>query len=704
MAAKSIASASSVDDAENPAASSPFDDGHGPGPAVGEAAVEDVAVVGFWLEFPQDDPSPERFWDLLMEGRCVSREIPSDRINVDAFHCTGNRQENLPFRGGHFLRRDLGAFDAPFFSIIPAEVAGMDPQQRVLLETAYRALENAGIPIEKVRGSNTSVHTGCFTADYANLAAKDPEQMSRYSATGLANSMLSNRLSWFFDLRGPSVTLDSACSSSMIALDLACQGLWSGQSDMGLVAGCNLMYSVDMNIALSSMSFLSPDSKCFSFDRRANGYARGEGFGVLVIKRLPDAIRDGDTIRAVIRAIGSSQDGHTPGVTQPNMDAQASLITKTYRAAGLSMKPTRFFEAHGTGTPVGDPIEARAIGAAFANQHGDNEPLYLGAVKSNIGHLEGASGVAGVIKSILILEKGVIPPNTNFECCNPLIDSEFLNLKFPTESIPWPQGGLRRASVNSFGFGGSNSHVILDDAYNYLRLRKLSGHHSSVRDPPPERAFRKFDQSLDESSMHRSVHSLPSNGSCPPVVSRLLVWSAVDARALKRMVTAYGRHVGIPPCVGTEDSKSYLDHLTYTLGQRRTHLPWRCFATVGHPSVLMQLDARLSPPRLSSTEPKLGFVFTGQGAQWYRMGRELLVYPVFRRSLWDAQDYLSSLGCRWSLIEELSESEDRSQVDDPGFSQPICTALQVALVDLLHSFGVVPAAVVGHSSGEIAAA
>lgn len=342
-------------------------------------------------------------------------------------------------------------------------------------------------------GSNTSVHTGCFTADYTTLVCKDPEQMSKYTATGVAGSMVANRISWFFNLNGPSVTLDTACSSSLVALDLACQGLWNGQSTMvshirhrtfrassayhcwiqGLVAGCNLVYSPDMTMALSNMGFLSPDGCCYSFDRRANGYARGEGFGVVVIKLLSEAIRDGDTIRAVIRSTGSNQDGCTPGVTQPSKDSQARLIRDTYHKAGLNLRTTRFVEAHGTGTPLGDPIEAAAIGTAFAHQRSSDEPLYMyvhasalsancsrwlikvstssrslyiphpsfhlfswdvsdffsGAVKANIGHLESTSGIAGLIKTILILERGVIPPIANLQLLNPQIDAEFLNLR-----------------------------------------------------------------------------------------------------------------------------------------------------------------------------------------------------------------------------------------------------------------------------------
>ncbi|CRK21966.1 hypothetical protein BN1723_017962, partial [Verticillium longisporum] len=297
----------------------------------------------------------------------------------------------------------------------------MDPQQRGLLESTYRALENAGQPLEKVTGSKTGVFVGCFTREYEAIMFKETETQQRYFATGTGTTMLANRLSYFYDLRGPSVSLDTACSSSLVACHLACASLRSGECDTALAAGCNLFYNPDTIIPLTALGFLSPDGRCYSFDSRANGYSRGEGFGMVVLKRLSDALRDGDTVRAVIRGSASNQDGRSPGITQPTRQAQVDLIRAAYDAAGLDLTRTRFFEAHGTGTPVGDPIEASAISGAFSEHRSAAEPMVVGAVKTNIGHLEGSAGIAGLIKTVLVLEHGVVPPNTWFEKPNPKI-------------------------------------------------------------------------------------------------------------------------------------------------------------------------------------------------------------------------------------------------------------------------------------------
>ncbi|TVY38228.1 Reducing polyketide synthase, partial [Lachnellula occidentalis] len=449
-----------------------------------EDAIKPIAVVGFSIRFPEDATTSENFWKMIMERRCVTKDFPLDRINSKAFHHPDtNRLGALQHHGGFFLKGDLGAFDAPFFSMTSKEAAAIDPQQRGILETAYRALENAGLPIEQISGSKTSVHTASFCDDYKTLMSKDPELVPKHAALGVAFSILANRLSWFFNLKGPSVHMDSACSSSLMALDSACQALRNGDSQMALVAAANLIFSPDSLFMLSNMNFLSPDSRCFSFDDRANGYARGEGYSVLVLKSLEDAIKNNDTIRAVIRSTGSNQDGRTPGITQPSKEAQETLIRETYAKAGLDMSITRYVEAHGTGTRVGDPTEASAIGSAFKSYRSLEEPLYIGAVKSNIGHLEGAAGMAGLIKAILALEHGIIPPNV-FKQINSKIDIDYLKIKFPAAPITWPSSGLRRASINSFGFGGSNSHVIIDDSYNFLKRRGLAGSHCTVKSPP----------------------------------------------------------------------------------------------------------------------------------------------------------------------------------------------------------------------------
>lgn len=331
-------------------------------------------------------------------------------------------------RGGHFIKEDVSLFDAPFFSMSAAEAAAMDPQHRSLLECTYHAFERAGIPIQAVAGSRTSCYVGSFSRDYETVVTRDPLTQPRHTAVGVGTAMLANRLSWFYDMRGPSLSLDTACSSSLVALHLAVQSMRNGESDMAVVAGCNLMLNPETNsIPLSNLGFLGRDSVCYSFDHRANGYARGEGTAVVVLKPLRQALRDQDLVRAVIRNTGANHDGRTPGITQPSREAQAALIRGTYRQAGLGLDKTGFFEAHGTGTPVGDPLEAGAIADVFRGHR--REPLVVGAVKSNVGHLEGASGLVGLIKTVLVLENAVIPRNIWFDQINPAIPAVEWKLK-----------------------------------------------------------------------------------------------------------------------------------------------------------------------------------------------------------------------------------------------------------------------------------
>ncbi|MCJ1283861.1 hypothetical protein MMC26_003192 [Xylographa opegraphella] len=459
-------------------------------------------------------------------------------------------------------------------------------------------------------------------------------------------------------------------------------------------------------VMLSDLNFLSPDSKCYSFDHRANGYARGEGFGIVLLKPLSDALRDGNTIRAVIRASGSNQDARTPGITQPSSRAQEALIRDTYRAAGLDLATTRFFEAHGTGTPAGDPIEVSAIATAFRDQTPRDEPLFVGAVKSNIGHLEGASGIAGLIKTVLVLEKGIIPPNIWYERPNPKILLDDWNIKFPLGVTPWPTKGLRRASVNSFGFGGSNAHVVIDDAYNYLQSRGLDGRHNTVKLPPTLETLSSacsgtHPSNYELSRMLTNERSERHEQACGDF-AQLCVWSAADEGGIDRLAKVYQDHF----CSLTvHDDTRYLRDLAYTLCMKRSCLPWKAFVVASTvQGMQLSLKSHLSRPVRSSNRHNLGFVFTGQGAQWFAMGRELLQNSGFHRSLIEAESYFRTLGCEWSLTHELQKVKEDSNVNDPILCQPLCTAIQIALVDLMEAWGVVPSVVVGHSSGEIAAA
>ncbi|KAH9230788.1 hypothetical protein K456DRAFT_1727160 [Colletotrichum gloeosporioides 23] len=676
-----------------------------------------IAIVGLSARLPGDGDTPERFFESLLAGRSARTEVPSERYNANAFwHPDAERSGATRVRHGHFLKGSIKAFDAPFFSITPTEAKSIDPQQRGMLECVYKALENAGIPLDAVAGSQTGVYVGCFTADYNDHIAKDLDIPNKYSALGTVASMLSNRVSWFFDFKGPSVTVDTACSSSLVAVHEACMSLKLREVSMAVVGGCNLILTPEMTLKLDAAGVLGPDGKSYSFDHRANGYARGEGFGALVLKRVSDAIRDGDVIRAVIRNSSTNQDGRSPGITQPTKAGQVALIRHVYSRAGLDPSLTRFAEAHGTGTPVGDPIEASALAEIFAAHRTPADPLYVGALKSNVGHLEGAAGVAAVIKGILTLESGIIPGNIWHEKRNPKILDSW-NLKFPTEPTEWPQRGLRRMSINSFGVGGSNAHVVMDDALHFLKRHRLVGNHRTEAVPRIPARFRpvngvKVNGINGINGTHRAhgrhrqdsgVNMGDVEAESNDVSPRIFVFSANDPDAVSRLKTLYKDHLASQDTDETA-SLRYIRDLSYTLASRRTQHAWRSFSIASSSHQLQKTLEDTSKPTRAKSQPRLGFVFTGQGAQWAAMGMDLMVYRAFQESLLAADRYLSDLGCNWSLTFELSKTKTSSRIDDPEFCQPICTALQVAMVDLLASWSIHPHAITGHSSGEVAAA
>ncbi|KAE8360705.1 hypothetical protein BDV27DRAFT_167683 [Aspergillus caelatus] len=601
-------------------------------------SLEPLAITGMSLKFPGEAESTESFWKLITGGQTPMRDHPPDRSNIDAFyHADRGRLDRLSARGGNFLDQDISRFDASFFSINAVEAEAMDPQQRLILETVYHAFENAGITLNQASGSKTC----------------DPMTVPKFHSTGVSMNMLSDRVSWFFNLTGPSATVDTACSSSLIALDLACQSIWSGNSSMGVAIGSNVIIGLDTGIPLDNLGLLSNESRSFSFDQRGNGYARGEGVGVLVLCPLKDAINHNDTIRVVIRSSGSNHDGRTPGITRPSMALQQQLILDTYKKADLDLSLTRYVEAHGT---VG------------------------GSVKSTIGHLEGASGIAGVIKTVIALEKGIIRPNTDFQQLNPRIDDAYLRIKVADKQISWPTDGLRRASVNSFGFGGSNGHIVLDDAYHSLQTSRSQANHNTT--------------------VYKSNGLLKDEIASP----RLLVLSSTDEDGFSRLKDSWSSFFSSLE-IPTTEKQRFLNNLAYTLGLRRNHLSWRTF-TVAHPSDDWSylVDDFVALEQIIPS-PNVAFIFSGQGAQWYAMGRELLdAYHVFRDSIQAAGAYIQSLGCHWDLVDELQKGEAESNVNQTEYSQILCTALQIAMADLLRHVGVVPEAVVGHSSGEIAAA
>ncbi|KAI0407872.1 polyketide synthase PksD, partial [Xylaria palmicola] len=719
--------------------------------------MEPVAVVGLSFRLPQGAEDESSLWDVLESRKNVMTTWPESRANIDAFYNDKGTMNTLPAKGAHFLKGDPAAFDAPFFSVTAKEARSMDPQQRWLLETSYRALENAGIPVEKVAGTDAAVYSSSMAEDFMRIVAKDPDEAPMATPTGTTPCMLANRLSWYFDLKGPSIQVNTACSSSMIAMDIACRSLQTGQIPMALVTGSNIILSPETSIYLSNMKFLSPDSVSHSFDERANGYARGEGVVVLVLKRLSDALEAGDAIRAVIRATGVNQDGHTPGLTQPSLSSQEKLIRQVYKSCSLDFGLTRYVEAHGTGTQIGDSTEIRALGRVFKNSRTPNEPLYVGSIKANIGHLEGCSGLAGIIKCIFVLERGVIPPNAIFERINPNINVKSYKIQIPTTSIQWPCDGLRRVSVNSFGLGGANGHLIMDDAFhtilavneaantrtlassallgvgavethsspNFTRVGKTleNGYHPAPvgnnrqlgsGDADEDMENHKFPpmNGLNGASNGIHVKSMPvdskhmqgmTNGHTHATEQalmnyKLFVWSAKDEAGLDRVCEKYKAFYE-SDVHGHRDTAS---RLAYTLAARRSIMPWKSFAVLSTDDSSSPSSLSPSKGQRSSREPDgIAFVFTGQGAQYARMGLELLCYPVFRSVIYRADRAFQSLGASWSLYDELYSGE---RINTPELSQPLCTALQIALVELLNSLKISPDVVVGHSSGEIAAA
>ncbi|TDZ14445.1 Highly reducing polyketide synthase ZEA2 [Colletotrichum orbiculare MAFF 240422] len=657
-----------------------------------------VAIIGVACRFPGDASSPEKFWDLLVSKR-DTYGLPPNRWNPDAFHHPGtDKLHTMANKGAHFLTDDVMAFDAAFFNISQAEATALDPQQRLTLEVTYEALESAGLPMESVAGSRTGCFMGSSAADYRDTINRDPDSNPRYSLLGVVTEMISNRTSWFYDLRGPSMTVQTACSSSLVAVHLACRSILAGESGMAVAGGVNLMLNPDYSLYLNNMTMSTREGHCKSFDASGDGYARGEGCGVIVLKKLSEALRDGDPVRAVIRGSGVNADGFTQGFTMPSAAAQAALIRDVYAAAGLDMSETQYVEAHGTGTKVGDPVEARAIYETLGRSARPGKKVILGSVKPNIGHLECAAGVAAIIKGVLALEKSTIPPNLYFKTPNPAIPFDDWNLRVPTKLTPWPAAGseseARRMSISSFGVGGTNAHAILE---------KAPGPTAPRRPAPAIGSFGGLGALLG-----RSVASSTSSSSTSRTAAyrkRLFVLSSHDNAGVARVGEVLASHIGQ---VETHAGPEYAADLAYTLGAKRSRLAWKTYCIASGLSDLRthlaELRTGAGPVRSSSGSPKVGFVFTGQAAQWARMGVELLGNDVFRASVDECDRHLSELGCSWQTAAELKKADGSSRVDEAEVSQTVCTVLQMALVDLLESWGVRPARVVGHSSGEIAAA
>ncbi|KAL4814823.1 hypothetical protein BDW67DRAFT_192033 [Aspergillus spinulosporus] len=612
---------------------------------------EPIAIVGMGMRLPGKIHSTEALWELLINKRETSGPVPSSRYNARGFYSASKRPGSTAVQRGHFLDESdgLDRLDTSFFSMGKAEVEKLDPQQRMLLEVVWECMENGGQ--RDWEDSNTGVFVGTWGDDWQDFLAKDPQQTGgMLNVSGAGDFAISNRISYEYNLKGPSMTIKAACASSMICLHEACQSLRDGGCDAAIVAGTNLIITPTQTIAQSEAGVLSPMGQCRTFDASANGYARGEAINAILIKRLSDAVRDQDPIRAVIRSTAVNCDGRSAGISEPNPTAHERMIRRAYKVAALNdALDTPFVECHGTGTTSGDPLELQAI----ANVFGGSQDTYVGSIKANVGHAEGASGITSVIKAVLMLENRVIPPQANFEVPNPRIPFEAAHLVVPTEPTPWPPGRPERISVNSFGITGANAHAIIESAAS----------HGVVR---------------------------PSgNGSSVP---RLLVFSAKTTGALKSRAAQIRSYADAHP--------DRANDLSYTLSCRRSHLGHRAFCFVGANEVTYMAE------RVKQT-PIVNFAFTGQGAQWPGMGKELMEeFPQFKNDLVHMSKVLAGLPHppAWDMVEELLQPETESRINDPEFSQPLCTAIQIALVNLLAVLGVSPAAVVGHSSGEIAAA
>lgn len=628
-----------------------------------------LAIIGMACRLPGAD-SPEEFWRLLGDKRVAIQSLPAGRwqgAGIPVKEGVGPGCVTT-LRGGFLSESEVAGFDADFFGIGGREAEIMDPQQRLLLEVAWEAIERAGLDIGELAGSATGVYVGISTDDYSAWQFGVAENISAYTGPAKALCIAANRISYQFDFLGPSMAIDTACSSSLVAIHLASQALRRGECSLALAGGVNLILAPQMSIALSQAGMLAPDGCCKTFDAAADGYARGEGCTLLVLKRLDDALRDGDTITAVIRGSAINQDGRSNGLTAPNGLAQQRVVGMALAAAGVAPAEIGYVEAHGTGTALGDPIEVKALQAVLAAGREPAQRCALGAVKANIGHLEAAAGVAGVLKAALSLAHGEIPPHPSLRQLNPLIALEGSSFYVPTERTPWTEG-RRLAGVSSFGFGGTNAHVVLE--------------------APPAPAPRPTAHEPE-----RPLH--------------LLTLCAHGTDALRAMATRWHTHLeqsGIEPA-----------DLCFSANTGRARLPERlALFAADRPSLAAALDDWLAgrpgawaAGTAKQTAPRIGFLFTGQGSQYVGMGRELYqTQPGFRRDM-DECDALLQQETGQSLIALLYRAEPgeagEALLARTDLTQPVLFALEYALARLWMSWGIQPAALLGHSIGEYAAA
>ncbi|MBF0135019.1 MAG: SDR family oxidoreductase [Magnetococcales bacterium] len=640
-----------------------------------EERSEPIAIIGYGCRFPGGADNPEGYWHLLQNGIDAIVELPKSRWDISAYHDPDMEAPGkICTRNGGFLPQ-IDSFDAPFFGISPREAESLDPQQRLLLEVSWEALENANLVPERLFNSRTGVFVGVCSLDHAiRLMGEGPlDAVDAYHGTGCAFAPVAGRISFFFGFTGPSFIVDTACSSSLLSLHLACESLRRRECDLALGSGVHLLTHPGYSITFSKAHMLSVDGRCKTFDAAANGYTRGEGCGVLVLKRLADAKRDGDVIRALIRGSAVNQDGPSGGFTVPRGPAQEDVIRQALARANLDPSQVSYIEAHGTGTSLGDPIEMSSLGNVFGPGHSKSHPLRVASVKTNIGHLEGAAGVAGVIKVVLALQHRALPPHLHLKNPSPFIPWKDIPVEIPTRLTPWevPGGGLRVAGISSFGFSGTNVHLVLSEP-------EPSATDALASPPIPQ----------------------------PPMY--LLPLAAKSEDALHALANRYATET-----LRHEDVD--LAAVTWTAGTARTLFRRRlAVVAADREEARTRLAAfaagRLEEGIISGTQsatdgpPKVGFLFTGQGSQYSGMGRQLYeTSPLVRDTLNQCDSVLKPLLGR-SLLEVLFAPEQAAELDQTGNTQPAMFALEVALARLWQSWGVEPVAMLGHSVGEYAAA
>jgi acyl transferase domain-containing protein/NADPH:quinone reductase-like Zn-dependent oxidoreductase len=643
-------------------------------PQVKLANAEPIAIVGMGCRFPGRANSAAAFWSLLRDGKDAVRDIPPERWNLAAYYDPDPQAPGKMYvRHGAFLE-SVDTFDAAFFGITPREAAGIDPQHRLLLEVAWEALEHANHAPEHLYGSSTGVFVGISTFDYALIRAglQAPDRIDAYFTSGNVLSVAAGRLSYTLGLTGPSVSVDTACSSSLVATHLACQSLRRRECELALAGGVGLLLAPEPYINFCKAQMLAPDGRCKTFDAAADGYVRGEGCGVIVLKRLSDAMANGDHVLAVIRGSAVNQDGPSGGLTVPNGPAQQRVIRQALASAGLHPDQVGYVEAHGTGTALGDPIEVNTLDKVFgkASRH---QPLLIGSVKTNIGHLEAAAGIAGLIKVVLCLQHGEIPPHLHFQQPNPHLAWHDLAVKIPTQRMPMPAVAHRRiAGVSSFGFAGTNAHVVIE----------------SFQTP-----------------------ELPATVALPLGPERplhVLALSAKTEAALHALAQTYAHHLDQHPQLAVED-------LCYSANTGRSHFANRLCIVAGSLPEVRDKIARFTTGQghadvfvgRATGRPKVAYLFTGQGSQYVGMGRQLYdTQPVFRSAL-DRCDAILKTSLEQPLLDVLFASPGEApwaRLDQTGYTQPALFALEYALAQLWRSWGIEPDAVMGHSVGEYVAA